>query len=214
MGYYYLHRLVDIILYKNINIEDWGDFRLQYIKSEVVHSGKYLDYIETEYKLRNDETKIYESVVRKQTEINSKTIGHHVTNAVVMIVLNKEHTRMLINKEFRLSVNDWVYNLPAGLIDRGESVEEALRRELKEETGLDVVRIIRTLPASFCSIGESNTTTILSYIEATGTLHNDGNPAEEIEPLWIDKDRAREILKSDRITSRTQVLLDMWVNGV
>lgn len=209
-----MHRLVDIILYKNINIEDWGDFRLQYIKSEVVHSGKYLDYIETEYKLRNDETKIYESVVRKQTEINSKTMGHHVTNAVVMIVLNKEHTRMLINKEFRLSVNDWVYNLPAGLIDKGESVEEALRRELKEETGLDVVRIIRTLPASFCSIGESNTTTILSYIEATGTLHNDGNPAEEIEPLWIDKGRAREILKSDRITSRTQVLLDMWVNGV
>lgn len=209
-----MHRLVDIILYKNINIEDWGDFRLQYIKSEVVHSGKYLDYIETEYKLRNDETKIYESVVRKQTEINSKTMGHHTTNAVVMIVLNKEHTRMLINKEFRLSVNDWVYNLPASLIDRGESVEEALRRELKEETGLDVVRIIRTLPASFCSIGESNTTTILSYIEATGTLHNDGNPAEEIEPLWIDKGRAREILKSDRITSRTQVLLDMWVNGV
>lgn len=209
-----MHRLVDIILYKNININDWGDFRLQYIKSEVVHSGKYLDYIETEYKLRNDETKIYESVVRKQTEINSKTMGHHVTNAVVMIVLNKEHTKMLINKEFRLSVNDWVYNLPAGLIDNGESVEEALRRELKEETGLDVVRIIRTLPASFCSIGESNTTTILSYIEATGTLHNDGNPAEEIEPLWIDKGRAREILKSDRITSRTQVLLDMWVNGV
>lgn len=209
-----MHRLVDIILYKNININDWGDFRLQYIKSEVVHSGKYLDYIETEYKLRNDETKIYESVVRKQTEINSKTIGHHVTNAVVMIVLNKEHTRMMINKEFRLSVNDWVYNLPAGLIDKGESVEEALRRELKEETGLDVVKIIRTLPASFCSIGESNTTTILSYIEATGTLHNDGNPAEEIEPLWIDKGRAREMLKSDRITSRTQVLLDMWVNGV
>lgn len=209
-----MHRLVDIILYKNININDWGDFRLQYIKSEVVHSGKYLDYIETEYKLRNDETKIYESVVRKQTEINSKTMGHHTTNAVVMIVLNKEHTKMLINKEFRLSVNDWVYNLPADLIDRSESVEEALRRELKEETGLDVVRIIRTLPASFCSIGESNTTTILSYIEATGTLHNDGNPAEEIEPLWIDKGRAREILKSDRITSRTQVLLDMWVNGV
>ena len=209
-----MHRLVDIILYKNININDWGDFRLQYIKSEVVHSGKYLDYIETEYKLRNDETKIYESVVRKQTEINSKTMGHHDTNAVVMIVLNKEHTRMLINKEFRLSVNDWVYNLPAGLIDRGESVEEALRRELKEETGLDVVRIIRTLPASFCSIGESNTTTILSYIEATGTLHNDGNPVEEIEPLWIDKGIARDILKSDRITSRTQVLLDMWVNGV
>ena len=209
-----MHRLVDIILYKNINIEDWGDFRLQYIKSEVVHSGKYLDYIETEYKLRNDETKIYESVVRKQTEINSKTMGHHVTHAVVMIVLNKEHTRMLINKEFRLSVNDWVYNLPAGLIDKGESVEEALRRELKEETGLDVVRIIRTLPASFCSIGESNTTTILSYIEATGTLHNDGNPVEEIEPLWVDKGRARDILKSDRITSRTQVLLDMWVNGV
>lgn len=209
-----MHRLVDIILYKNININDWGDFRLQYIKSEVVHSGKYLDYIETEYKLRNDETKIYESVVRKQTEINSKTMGHHATNAVAMIVLNTEHTRMLINKEFRLSVNDWVYNLPAGLIDRGESVEEALRRELKEETGLDIVRVIRTLPASFCSIGESNTTTILSYIEATGTLHNDGNPAEEIEPLWVDKGRAREILKSDRITSRTQVLLDMWVNGV
>jgi 8-oxo-dGTP pyrophosphatase MutT (NUDIX family) len=36
--------------------------------------------------------------------------------------------------------------VPAGRLDPGESLEEGLRRELREESGLDRVRIARELP--------------------------------------------------------------------
>lgn len=188
---------------------------MQYLKSDIKYHGKYLDFAETSYMLKDGEVKIYESAVRKSKEpLNGHTIGHHETNAVVIVAFNADHSQILLNREFRLSVNDWVYNLPAGMIDEGEDTLSAARRELKEETGLDVIRVLRELPASFCSIGESNCTTKLVYVEAEGILHNDGNPIEEIEPLWVSKDKAREILQSDRITSRTQVLLDLWANGL
>ena len=40
---------------------------------------------------------------------------------------------VLLQKEFRMATNNWVYNFPAGLIDEGETPEEAAIRELKEE---------------------------------------------------------------------------------
>jgi len=36
--------------------------------------------------------------------------------------------------------------VPAGRLDPGESLEEGLRRELREESGLERVRIVRELP--------------------------------------------------------------------
>ena len=35
----------------------------------------------------------------------------------------------------------WIYNFPSGLIDPGERPDESAKRELWEQTGLDLVRI-------------------------------------------------------------------------
>ena len=57
--------------------------------------------------------------------------------------------KILLSRVFRLAVNKWVYNFPAGLIDEGETVERAAIRELQEETGLKGTKILNILLVSF-----------------------------------------------------------------
>lgn len=202
-------RLDQLILYKN-NI--LGVVYLKFVGAVLKHRGKFLNYVELMYEYGRGNAKVYETVQRG-LYFDENAIGHHRSESVTIVAFSEDRKKLLLNKEFRLSVNREVYNLPAGLIEKGETVEESVKRELKEETGLDIVSIDRILPASFVSIGESNSCGNLVYVTASGELHNDNNPIEPITPLWISKEDASKILKTDGITARTQCLLDLWVNG-
>src|SRR4051812_34167061 len=49
--------------------------------------------------------------------------------------------RIALISQFRPAIGDYVWELPAGAIDPGETPEAACRRELAEETGLAVREI-------------------------------------------------------------------------
>ena len=54
----------------------------------------------------------------------------------------KEKNKLVIIKEFRVPINKYIYELPAGLVDSSDDdFASTVRRELKEETGLDLVKI-------------------------------------------------------------------------
>jgi 8-oxo-dGTP diphosphatase len=55
-----------------------------------------------------------------------------------MVTFSKDRSKILLLQEFRLACNNWVYNFPGGLSDEGESPENTAKRELKEETGLEI----------------------------------------------------------------------------
>ncbi len=46
--------------------------------------------------------------------------------------------RLVLVKEFRVPVGGYVIGFPAGLLEAGEGLEETVRRELLEETGLEI----------------------------------------------------------------------------
>lgn len=185
---------------------------MKFIGAVLKSKGTFLNRVNIMYTLKNGKAKIYETVQRN-IETDGYKIGHHNAESVAMLVFNGDGSKVLINKEFRMAVNREVYNTPAGLIDNGETVEQAAKRELMEETGLEITKIIKILPNSFINIGDGNSNCALVYAKADGEPKSEYNPAEEIVPMWIDKEKARDILKSDAITSRTQVILDIWANG-
>lgn len=53
-----------------------------------------------------------------------------------MAILNKPTgPELLLQKQWRPPINQIVIEIPAGMVDAGETVEQTAERELKEETG-------------------------------------------------------------------------------
>ncbi len=55
---------------------------------------------------------------------------------VIYAVTREESPRLVLIREYRYPLDQEIYALPAGLVDKGESAGEAAVREMKEETGL------------------------------------------------------------------------------
>ncbi|HEV8523610.1 MAG TPA: NUDIX hydrolase [Terriglobales bacterium] len=65
-----------------------------------------------------------------------RDIVHHPGSVVVLAIDESlGDPRVLLARQYRHAVRDYLWELPAGRIDRGESPLEAARRELLEETG-------------------------------------------------------------------------------
>ena len=56
----------------------------------------------------------------------------------VAVIARDEQGRLLTIREKRPVVGGYLWSVPAGMVDEGETVEEAAVREVKEETGLDL----------------------------------------------------------------------------
>jgi ADP-ribose diphosphatase len=62
-----------------------------------------------------------------------RAIVQHVGSAVMMPVDDKN--RILLVRQYRLPARASLWELPAGRVDKGESLLQAAKRELREETG-------------------------------------------------------------------------------
>jgi ADP-ribose diphosphatase len=62
-----------------------------------------------------------------------RAIVHHVGSAVMMAM--DEHDRILLVRQYRLPARSYLWELPAGRLDKNETPLQAAKRELVEETG-------------------------------------------------------------------------------
>lgn len=74
-------------------------------------------------------------IVSLELQENKWEIVRHAP--AVSILLQNESGELLCVKQFRRAVNAYTTEVPAGLIDEGETPEAAAHRELQEEAGLD-----------------------------------------------------------------------------
>ena len=61
----------------------------------------------------------------------------------VVLVPVPEPGKMILVRQYRYAVNAFLWELPAGSVDEGESPEEAARRECHEEIGLVPSTVVR-----------------------------------------------------------------------
>ncbi len=107
---------------------------------------------------------------------------------VPVLRMPNEPPRLVMVKEFRVPVGDYVFAFPAGLLDPGESVEEAARRELIEETGLEVVAVHRVTQPLYSSSGLTDEAVPMIFVDARTTPDAKAklDASEDLEVVLLD----------------------------
>jgi len=100
-------------------------FALKFLKFEKVKGGNYLKNYEITYLNKAGKEKKYEIVSRRElTTIDD--VGGAPSGVSIVATLGD---KMLLLHEFRMGVNRSIYNLCAGMIEEGETIEECIRCE-------------------------------------------------------------------------------------
>ena len=99
-----------------------------------LEEGNYITRYNLHYETADGKNKIYEMISRNPDMKTSEDVRNDGIDAVVLIMEDETHEHILINKEFRLAANSWVYNFPAGMIDPGEEPDESARDRRLDRT--------------------------------------------------------------------------------
>lgn len=186
---------------------------MKFVGIDKVNEGKYITRYNLTYRTSDNKEKVYEMISRHNDIETYEDLTENDPEAVVLIIHDTTGEKVLINKEFRLATGKWVMNFPAGLIDPGETPEIAAKRELWEETGLNLDSIDRVLGVSYSSVGFTNEKNVCIVGTASGEFKPSTSTSEEIEAKWYTKDEVRELMQTQPFAARTQGYCFMWINS-
>ena len=156
------------------------------MESKQVYNGKFLDIFIDTYdngkKILN-----WERCSRKND-----------TKAVMIVPYHIEKAKYVMIKEFRVPIKDYEIGFPAGLIDTNEGIANAISRELKEETGLDLVEITKISPFTYSSSGMTDEAVAIAFVNVAGTVNNKFlEPSEDIHPFFASKAEIKLLLTQE-----------------
>lgn len=155
---------------------------MRFDKIEKVHEGAFIDRYNVSYTTQDQRKKVYEIISRNKDLKTLEDLHNPHTDGVVIIMTD------------------------AG----GETPKEAAARELREETGLEIVEIADQLYDSYSAIGFSNETNAVVIGTAAGTFAPSTSTMEEIQAGWYTKEEVKNLLKNKHFAARTQAYCYLW----
>lgn len=163
---------------------------------------RYLSLYEAEYENKVGNMRTWTIASRKDISILQKQFFENQQDkpdGVIIAAYHKEKRKLVIIKQFRIPLNNFVYELPAGLIDPGEDAKSTIGRELMEETGLKIVDVIknRGIEKVYVSAGMTDESLAFVYCTCEGDISDENLEDDEcIEALLISQDEAKKLIQS------------------
>lgn len=124
----------------------------------------------------------------------------HEVQAVFILATLRPSNRLLLIRQFRVPVNAYCLEVPAGLIDEGETASDAARRELFEETGYTgSVEWCGPAAASSAGLTSERVTTVVMTIDETlpenRQVRQHLDDGEELEVIAVPRENLSEMLR-------------------
>lgn len=185
------------------------------IAAEKLTNEKFLNLYKVHAETESGDQIGYLVASRAKEVDGLKAINHDDKVDAVAICALTEDDKMVLIRQYRYAIGSYIYELPAGLVDDGESVCDAAIREMHEETGLTLE--ITDLPignkGGYSSAGMTDETCTLVVGKVTGEISDKYKEAsEEIEVLLVDKKEAARILKEENVCIRLALMLMMFIH--
>jgi ADP-ribose pyrophosphatase len=143
-------------------------------------------------------------------------------DAVAVIIFNQSTNKIILISQFRYpsykSGNGWIIETIAGIVDPDETPEESARREVEEETGLEITTL-EHIATFYPSPGGSSERIFLYYSEVSkeqGSYDETGGlpcESEDIQSHEFSLDEALLKIKSGEIMDAKTIIGIQWLEN-
>lgn len=155
---------------------------------------------------------------RKEDKLKLYTKDIQAEGVVIYPICKEEPDKIVMIRQYRYPLDDYLYELPAGLIDAGETPAQSAVREMKEETGMDF-EVYESGNESyrrpfFMGAGFTDESCNAVFGFASGSISRDDmEDTESIQVLIVDKEEAKRILAEEKVSLRAAYLLMQFIHA-
>lgn len=133
-------------------------------------------------------------------------------------VYGEKHDKIVLVRQFRYPINDYIYELPAGLIDAGEDPQETGIREFREETGLTLTPYTGGDSCFrrpfYMTVGLTDESIVPVFGFASGDPGQSfQEDTEDIKTVIADRDEVRRILREEKVAMKCALLLTQFLHA-
>lgn len=141
-------------------------------------------------------------------------VRHPGASAIVPFMSDPggDEPQLLLLRQYRYAAGGYIYEIPAGRLDEGETPEQCAARELKEETGCTAAQMER-LTTMFTTPGFTDE--VIHLFMATGLTHGESNrEADEFaDVVIIGLAEALEMIRTGEIPDAKTALGILFAAG-
>jgi len=122
-----------------------------------------------------------------------------------MVIGITKDKKIVMNKQYRYLVGKIVMELPAGYLEKGESIEKAARREFEEETGYKCRALVK-LGSVWEEYGHLKHQIYIFAAKDFKKTKQKIDPVENIEVKLVDFDEAVKMVRQNKIPDAVSAL--------
>ena len=132
-----------------------------------------------------------------------KTGRNDPDGVIIYSIYGEKRDKVVLVRQYRYTLGDYIYEFPAGLVEPGEEFHEAAVREMHEETGL-TFHPLKVDPCYekpfFTTIGLTDEACSAVYGWCEGEISRKYlEESEVIEVVLADREEAKRILKEENV---------------